>query len=71
MNREKQRQARARRLAAAAAGAMHYSGLVCRKCQGTERYVSTGACVPCTKHRAITSQREMRAALAQARAEAP
>jgi len=49
-----------KRRAAAERGKIRYHGGPCRKCGGTERYTSSGACVHCVNEQAKAYREEIR-----------
>lgn len=57
----------AARLQAANAGDKHYDGSPCKTCGSTLRYVTTGACVQCTKAKSIAHRIKVQAMIRQAR----
>lgn len=55
------------RLQAANAGDKHYEGSACKACGSTLRYVTTGACVQCTKTKSMAHRLKVQALIRQAR----
>jgi len=58
------------RKTAATLGQVRYHGRPCKRCGGTERLTSTGACIPCSRKQARSSQDKIRELLRQAKAKA-
>jgi len=55
---------------AALEGSTRYHGKPCKKCGGTERLTSTGACIPCSRVHCRRQHAQIRELLRQAKAKA-